>query len=159
MRVKCYSCVAMAVFALAGMAGCHRKEPEEAQPAPVATVPPVGQAKAQEAKKAEPQKEIAKPAKARKVKNHQKPVGESLINAPADYLRTVTITVPRHAEKTLDNARFTNELRQFQVTHDRYPKSIEEWEKWRGEPLGNPPPGYEYKYDASTGKLSINSVP
>jgi 5'-nucleotidase len=81
--------------------------------------------------------------------------GESVIMAPMQYLHTTTVTAPRRARATISLAYIQNEINQYNALEGRYPASLAELEKWRGEPLGEAPPGYVYRYDAAEGKLEV----
>ncbi len=81
--------------------------------------------------------------------------GESILQAPGDYMYGVTVTAPRQARKTLDTAYIQNEVNQFNAMEGRYPKSLDELVQWRGAPLPETPSGYVYKYDPATGKLEV----
>ncbi|KPK65415.1 MAG: hypothetical protein AMK73_03025 [Planctomycetes bacterium SM23_32] len=81
--------------------------------------------------------------------------GDSMLHAPDDYLRTVTVTVPRRIESSADQALIQNEIKQFYALEGRYPESLEELVEWRGEPLPQTPRGYVYSYDAATGELLV----
>jgi len=78
-----------------------------------------------------------------------------MLHAPDDYLRTVTVTVPRRIESSADQALIQNEIKQFYALEGRYPESLEELVEWRGEPLPQTPRGYVYSYDAATGELLV----
>jgi len=82
-------------------------------------------------------------------------VGESVLQAPADYLRTTTITAPRAAKRKINAAYIQSEIKQWWAMKGRYPKSLAEFEDWRGSELPECPTGYQYDYDASTGKLEV----
>ncbi len=81
--------------------------------------------------------------------------GESVLQAPGDYMYGVTVTAPRQARKTLDTAYIQNEINDFNAIEGRYPKSLDELVQWRGAPLPDTPSGYVYKYDPATGKLEV----
>jgi hypothetical protein len=140
-----------AAFGLLAWAGCSCKESEKPKEEVVrvqgAPQPQQGQVQAP-AQPAAPQ-----PRAASDQPDHK--VGESLIQAPADYLRTVTITAPRQARKSLDTSFTQNEVNQFFAMEGRYPKSLDELVQWRGAPLPETPSGYVYKYDAAAGKLEV----
>jgi len=85
----------------------------------------------------------------------QRQVGDSVLRGPGDYLYTATVTAPRHIKKTAAEAYLTNEIKQFHALEGRWPKSLEELEQWRGEPLQAPPGGTKYSYDAKTGELTL----
>ena len=82
-------------------------------------------------------------------------VGDSVLRGPGDYLYTATVTAPRHIKKTVADAYISNEIKQFHALEGRYPKSLQELEKWRGEPLKPAPGGAEYSYDPKTGELDL----
>ncbi len=132
---------------LAAWSGCSC---EDSEPAPAG----VGQPEQQEPEQADaPPEAAAKPAPKEK-----RTVGESLLQAPADYLRTTTIQAPRHARKTIDVAYIQNEIYQWQAIHGRFPKSLEELVEWRGAPLPEVPKGHKYTYDPETGKVDVAPV-
>lgn len=82
-------------------------------------------------------------------------VGENVLDAPADYLRTTTVTAPRAAKRKVNLSYLQNEIKQWWAMKGRYPKSLDELEEWRGTELPECPTGYEYDYDASEGKLEV----
>jgi hypothetical protein len=86
-------------------------------------------------------------------------VGDSVIQGPADYLRTTTITVPTYIKKQANLAYTENEIKQYEAMNGRYPESLKELEEWRGEPLGKLPGGYAYSYDPKSGKLDVVAAP
>ena len=85
--------------------------------------------------------------------------GDSLIHAPADYIRTTTITVPRYAKSKIESVEVQNMINQFKALEGRYPLSLKELEQWGGESLRQPPSGYTYKYDSNTGKVEVVQIP
>jgi hypothetical protein len=122
-------------------AGCSCRETEPAGPN-VVVAQPNAQAPAQ------PQPQPAQP--------RQEPgVGDSVLRAPGDYLRTTVITAPRQMKRDLDNATANKEVQEFNALEGRYPYSLKELEDWRGAPLSEAPKGYTYKYDSTTGKVSV----
>ncbi len=80
-------------------------------------------------------------------------VGDSVLHAPADYVGTVAVKVPRYAKRVLGVAQVQAEVRQFWALDDRYPRSIEELVEWRGQPLPELPKHMAYSYDPATGRL------
>jgi hypothetical protein len=144
-----------AAFGLLAWAGCSCKESEKPKEEVVrvqgAPQPPQGQVQAPAQAAAQPA--APQPRAASDQPDHK--VGESLIQAPADYLRTVTISAPRQARKSLDTSLIQNEVTQFSAMEGRYPKSLDELVQWRGAPLPETPGGYVYKYDAAAGKLEV----
>jgi len=134
--------VAMAL-ACAGCS-CDESAPEVRQIDVGAKPQQAQQAPQQAAPAAQP--ESAKPAR--------KP-GNSLVNAPADYVRMTTITLPRRIKSQARLAQTMNEIKQFQAIEGHYPKTLKELEEWRGEPLQELPTGYVYSYDPKTGTLDV----
>lgn len=104
---------------------------------------------------AQPQRQQAQEGEREAPQTRSRPVGESVVHGPTDYLRTTTITAPRRARKKIDKAFIQRELRQFEVLKGRKPKSLEEYEEWRGEPLPEPPSGYEYEYLPEKNELNV----
>ncbi len=163
----------MLIVAVALWAGCSRDEPEaqevdRQQDAAVAEGPAEGGAEAAAAPAEPPAGSAdAPPAEAATAPDRtparQEPAprrtvrvpGESVIMAPMEYLHTTTVTVPRRARATVSEAQIRNEIRQYYALEGRYPASLEELEKWRGEPLGEAPPGYVYRYDPAKGELEV----
>ncbi len=135
-----FACVLAAVAAggMLAWAGCSCEESEPPEEEVVIVQP--------EQKKAAPARQGAEP---------RRKVGESIIDAPADYLRTTAIAAPRYARKTLDTAYIQNEVRQFNALKGRLPRSLDELVEWRGQPLPETPKGYVYSYDPATGKLEV----
>jgi hypothetical protein len=149
--------IATAGALLPAGAGCSCKESEKPKEEIVrvqrnAPAAPPGQEAAQEGQPA-PQAPGARPA--RQAARTERVPGESVIHGPVDYLRTVTITAPRQARKTIDMAYIQNEVKQFYAMKERFPNSLDELVQWRGEPLPETPSGYVYKYDAATGKVEV----
>lgn len=85
----------------------------------------------------------------------EKPRPVNPLSAPAEYLHTVTVRAPKHARKTVELAQLKNELGQFRAIHNRLPRSLEEFEKWRGARLPEAPKGYQYHYDPQKGEMSV----
>ncbi|MGD2174222.1 MAG: hypothetical protein PVJ27_02375 [Candidatus Brocadiaceae bacterium] len=139
-----------------GGCSCEDSEAEAEQP-PIAVVepeapepPPEEQPTGEQGAQAQ-----APGQEAAQIESEEPRRGRSLLQAPADYYRTVTIDAPRHARETVGQIRMERELKQFEALKGRYPKSIEEFEQWRGEKLPELPQGQSYSYDASTGELKV----
>jgi hypothetical protein len=96
----------------------------------------------------------AQEAAPRAAKRDRPPVGESVLYAPADYLDTTVGAIPR-AQKKIDVAFTQHEIEQFRALEGRYPRSLDELEKWRDEPLPEVPKGHTYRYDPATGKVEV----
>jgi len=142
--------IAMAGASLLAWAGCSCKESEKPKEEIVRVQhnepqAPPGQEGAQP----------GQPAGARAGQQSERTPGESVIQGPVDYLRTVTITAPRQARKTIDMAYIQNEVKQFYALQGHFPKSLDELVQWRGAPLPDTPSGYVYNYDPATGKVEV----
>ncbi len=90
---------------------------------------------------------------------YEREVGKNPVEAPADYLYTVTVTAPRRMKETLFLAEISKEIKTFWAFQDRYPESLLELEEWRGAPLPELPRGLGYDYDPETGELRAVEVP
>jgi hypothetical protein len=117
----------MASALLLVAAGCSREEPPEEGAAPAG-----GPA-------AEPERQV----------------GDHILRAPSDYVRTVTITAPRRIESGAQQALIQGEIKQFFAIEGRYPATLDELVEWRGEALPEPPKGYAYRYDPQKGTLQV----
>jgi hypothetical protein len=131
-------------------AGCGGDEPEPAKPKVVVV---------QEKPDAPPaQDQAPKPPPAGAAPKKEREPGNSILHAPGDYMRTVTVTVPRRAKRDINTATVGHEIQQFNALEGRYPMSLKELEQWRGSPLPACPHGYAYKYDSNTGELSVQPI-
>ncbi len=147
----------IALFAVAASTGCSCDESNQDADAgggrvvvvKEAAPKPVPQEPAPERKAPQP------PRAARQPDDY----GDSVIQAPANYLRATTITVPRHITSQARLAQTQNEINQFKALEGRYPYSLKELEQWRGAALQSVPSGYAYKYDSETGKLDVVRIP
>jgi len=151
------ACAALLVLTSRGCSHGQAEQPKGevvGQPAEATQPAQAGEAgqneQAQETKVAQ-----ATPQPQKQAEGGRRPVGESVLQGPADYLRTVTITAPRHARKSIDAAYIQNEIKQFYALEGRYPRSLDELVQWRGEPLPETPSGYVYQYDAASGKVEV----
>jgi len=80
--------------------------------------------------------------------------GESLLNAPTDYLKAV-VGAPGRTRRKTDLIQVQSEIRMYQAEKGRYPSSLEELAQWRGLAVPPPPRGYSYEYNPQTGELSL----
>ncbi len=136
------------VVALAFGAGCSCEDPQAADPEQrVVTVPEPEPQPSAEAEPAEQQQ--------RERADRERQVGESVLHAPADYLRTTTVLAPRAARRRVNLAQLQNEIERFWGLEGRYPQSLEELEQWREAELPEIPAGYEFDYDPSSGQLDL----
>jgi hypothetical protein len=139
----------MASLCLMAWSGCSC---EDSEPAPV-------RAGQQEERQEGEEPEAAAPESAEEpAQKEKRTIGDNLLQAPADYLRTTTIQAPRHARKTVDVAYVQNEIYQWEAIHGRFPKSLDELVEWRGAPLPEVPNGHKYTYDPETGKVDVVPV-
>lgn len=75
--------------------------------------------------------------------------------APADYLGALN-KGQIAAEKTADLASLKTAIQMFQAEHDRYPRDLNELvTEGSIARLPQTPRGFEYKYDAASGKVSV----
>ncbi|MHC4787952.1 MAG: hypothetical protein ACYS8K_01940 [Planctomycetota bacterium] len=84
-------------------------------------------------------------------------VGESVLHAPADYLR-ITTSAPGRTRQRIDAMTVQHEVRQFKALEDRYPRSLDELVEWRGEALPELPRGHAYTYDPQSGAVKVVPV-
>jgi len=63
----------------------------------------------------------------------------------------------RNARKMANITPLQQEIKQFQALKGRYPRSLQELEKWRGSELPEPPRDMTYSYNPETGQ--IQAVP
>ncbi len=141
------SLFALPLAGVLAVAGCSREEPP-----PVVTVK---EKAPQEAGAPAGAEKTTEPEAARGGTEGGRKERTGLIDAPTQYLHSVTVDAPRHAQKKINTAFLTNEIRQYKALKGEYPPSLEKLEEWRGEPLPELPPGRSYKYDSSTGKLEV----
>jgi hypothetical protein len=124
-------------------AGCSRKE-AEAPDVKVVARPAPAPAPVQEPPPGRPAQPPA-----------ERPVGESVLRGPTDYLYTVTITAPRHARASIDVSQVQHDIETFKAMEGHSPASLDELVKWRGAPLPDVPKGYHYEYDPATAKVAV----
>jgi hypothetical protein len=124
--------------------GCSCDEPEPVAPNVVVAQP--GQQPP-----AQPQ---AAPAQGRGP-GEERQIGDSILHAPGDYLTTTVVTAPRKIKRDLGNALTNKEVQEFNALEGRFPYSLKELEEWRGADLPEAPKGYTYKYDSTTGEVSV----
>jgi hypothetical protein len=142
---KCLPCLTMALLVLPGLLGgcsCEESEPEvkqKAAPPAAAQEPPAPQQAAAD------QEEDGEP---------ERRPGESILHAPEDYLR-VTLKARTKAQKLAALAPLQQEIEMFKSLEGRYPKSLDELATWRDMAIQDPPKGFKYEYDPSTGKLTL----
>ena len=139
--LACSMALTLAV-GLANLLGCSCEESE----------PPAPNVKIAQPKPA-PGPAKRAPASASRQAGHAP--GSSLIQAPADYMRTVTIKAPRYAKKTVGLALVRNDLGAYKAMQGEYPPSLEKLAEWRGSPLPELPRGQAFSYDPKTGKINV----
>jgi hypothetical protein len=94
--------------------------------------------------------EEAKPATTNQAK-----VGENPLDAPADYLRTVT-KAQQTAVKTVDTVSINQAIQMFNASEGRNPKDLNELVTMKYMPrLPEPPANMKFSYDATSGTVKI----
>ena len=76
------------------------------------------------------------------------------LTAPVDYLGAV-VKAKKVADKTLNNAGFTQAIQMFQAAEGRLPKSLNELVPDYLHSLPEPPAGMKYDYSPATGQFKV----
>jgi hypothetical protein len=97
----------------------------------------------------------SKPEEAAPAATNQAKVGENPLDAPTDYLRTVT-RAPQDARKMVGTISINQAIQQFSLQEGRRPKDLDELVAKKYLPkLPEPPANMKFSYDAATGTVEV----